>query len=324
MKKRGQLLLKFGVDLLVGAIIVATFLGVSYKYGTGEVILKIRTAKDVGLMIEEMYLIPNEINTYIEYPEDTSKLDINIKGDAVTVSSGTNDILTGVYNFVSSANYPYINKIIEKPKKLYVGKINGNIIITDKKPDLRKLQCSELKSKLIINKVLIDSGLDDDNIEKAKISNSIAFSLISKLNEDYQVEHTRNDDMYDLIKTPLRLIKTNLNQKIEQSDLIIKIQIAEKQDNSNNIKIYFSPDSEKREQISNLACNILNNLIEDEALNEITGIAVIPKETEPILDNNKLSMIIEIGNYLNENSLDMLKDVSTIETITSTIYNTIK
>lgn len=324
MQKKGTLLWKFGRELLGAAILILTFIGVSYSYGTGEAMLKIRTAKDIGLMIEEMYLIPDNINAYIAYPEDTSKIDVTIQDDTVKVSSMGADVTEGAYKFVVSSNYPSLDRLIKKPKKIYTGKINGNIIINDKEPDLRELQCSGLKTKLTISKILVDSGLDDGNIEKAKIANSIAFSLISKLERDYQVEHARNEDINTLMDNPVKLVESKLNQKIEGSDLIIKLQISEKQDSSNNIKVYFSSNSIKKEEVSALGCTILNSLIKNEILSQITGIAVIPKEGEAILNNNKVSMIVEVGNYLNPNSLSMLKDVKTIETITSTVYNTIK
>lgn len=324
MQKKGTLLWKFSRELLGAAILILAFIGAGYSYGSGEAMLKIRTAKDIGLTIEEMYLIPDNINTYIAYPENISKIDVTIQDDTAKVSSVGADATEGAYKFVVSSNYPPLDRIIKKPKKLYIGKINGNIVISDKEPDLRELQCSELKTKLTISKILVDSGLDDGDIEKAKIANSIAFSLISKLNRDYQVEHARNEDINTLMGNPVKLIESELNQKVEESDLIIKIQISEKQENSNNIKVYFSSNSIKKEEISALGCTILNSLIKNEILSQITGIAIIPKEGEAILNNNKISMIIEIGNYLNPNSLGMLKDVKTIETITSTISNTIK
>ncbi len=325
MKKRGQLLYKFGMEILVAAIVVLTFLGISYKYGSGEAIAKLRIARDIGLMIGGMYSVPDEINTLITYSEDTSKFDIIIKDNIVRVSSEVNDITEGSYNFVNSLYHPPLDVIINKPKKFYIGKINGNIVISDKKQDLRKIKCQENKEKLEIKKILVDSGFDENsNLEKAKIANSIAFSLIYKLNKEYQIEHARNEDINSLIDNPLSLVKSKLNEKIDKADAIIGIQIGEKQDISNNIKIYFSPNSAKKEEISALGCDILNNLIENEALSEVTGIAIVPEDTELILNNDKISMIIEIGNYLNKDSVDMLKNINTIEAISSTIYNTIK
>lgn len=324
ISKRGQLTYKFGMEILVAAIVVITFIGVAYTYGNGEAVKKIRAAKDIGLMIEEMYLIPDDINTFITYPEDLSNFDIIIEEDIVKVSSTGSDVTEAHYNFVNSKNHLPINTIIKKPGKIYVGKINGKILISDKKPKLIKLNCPEARKKTQINNILIDSGIDENgDLEKAKLANTIAFSLISKLNRNYQVEHTRNKNINDLTDNPLTLIESNLKEKIEKADVIIGIQIAEKKDNSNNIKIYFSQDSIKKEETVALACTILNSIVEDEDLNEITGISIIPKE-ELILNNEKISMIIEIGNYLNEDSLDMLKDINKIGSIISIIYDTIK
>ncbi|MBW2974317.1 hypothetical protein KY366_01235 [Candidatus Woesearchaeota archaeon] len=325
VSKKGQLLYKFGMEILVASIIVLTFLGVAYSYGSGEAIVKLRTARDIALTIEEMYLIPNGINTFVRYPEDASKFDIVVKDGTVSVSAVGNDVTEAVYGFAASTNHPPLSVVIKKPKELYIGKISSRIIISDKKPDLKELRCPEIKARSEIRNILIDSGLDEsEDIEKAKLSNYIASSLIYNLKKDFNAEHARNQDENDIANNPLALVKAEIDKKVENADAVIRIRIGENQDKSNNIKVYFSPDSAKKDEIKALGCIMLNNLVKDEALDKITGTAIIPEKNEPILNNDKISMVIEVGNYLNPDSLDMLKDANAIRAISSSVYETIK
>lgn len=307
------------MELLVAAIIFLTFISIAYKFGTGEAILKIRIAEDIGLIIEDMYSISDDIDTYIIYPEDASKFDITIKDNIVSVSSEVNDITSGNYKFVGNSNYPPIDLTIERPKTLYIGKTDGDIIITKDKPDLKKMRCDEIE-KPVINSILIDSGIDETgNINKAELANSFAFYLINKLSRDYEVKHARND--INRLDTPLPSFTSILTHEMIGKDAIIGINIGETPDNSNNIVIYHSPDSARKEEVRALSCIILNNIIEE--FDEFTTIAIVPKE-EFILDNDKISMIIEIGNFANTDSLDLIKKPSTIDSITSTIHGALK
>ncbi|MBW2988951.1 hypothetical protein KY358_01395 [Candidatus Woesearchaeota archaeon] len=306
--KRGQLLYKVGIEIIVTAIVILTFQGLAYSYGYGDAIPKIRAAKDIGLMIEQMYLVPNGVNTITKYPEDVSNMDIIIRDYTVSVSSTADDVTESTYAFAGSSNYAPLTEVINKPKELYVGKIAGEIIVSEKKPDLRRLKCEEIAEKPKIKSILVDSGIGkDQDIEKGKAANLIAASFMIRLGNDIKAEHARNEYIEDIGNNPLSLAESRMEDKVGGVDAVIRIQVGERESEGNNIRIYFSPKSPRKEEIKKMGCLMINNILKNDESGKITGAALVPQDGEPMLDNDKIAMVIEIDNYAGQEAGETIK-----------------
>lgn len=127
MKKRGQLVYKALVVIIGGALIILGFLQGGKSYGSQEAFYKLAVAKDLALTIDLMYALPGNIE--LNYPNDISGYDIEIKENTIKVYNGEGDKTIGVYTFAGT-DKDMINIHIKNSKFVKLEKINNNIIIT--------------------------------------------------------------------------------------------------------------------------------------------------------------------------------------------------
>ncbi|HZX44223.1 MAG TPA: hypothetical protein VFF28_00920 [Candidatus Nanoarchaeia archaeon] len=291
MPKKGMAIRELS-NFIIGAFVFITLIGIGVSYGKGEAVFKVQLAKDIGLMIEQMYNTPSSMNIYETYPEDVSSFNIKVKGKTITVFSKEGDSTKAEYNFTLNPSYPELDILLKKPQRMYIGNIAGKITITDKAPDLRKLKCSN--AEIEVKNILIDSGLEiSGQKDKSQAANSVAYSVVSRLEGNYDIEHARNDYIDEMVGTALPFIPSKFEAKVKDTDLIIGFRANEKED----LVVSYWPDSKKSNEAESLACRIVNGFIEKGLIKEGYGVSVAMAQTD-ILRNDKVSILVEFGDKI--------------------------
>jgi hypothetical protein len=299
MKKRGQLILKPTVELIVAITIFLLFIYVGKTWGNGEVFQKARAAKESALIIDAMYA--TEGNAYITYPVNLSKYIIKFSSGNVLVSSAkTQPDQTEVsYSFIPIGNY-VLNREVIKPNRIVFAKLGKEYSILDKEPNLNKVDYQETSatSPTKSKKVLLDideSTLSDPNkLPKAQI---LVQSLNTQIPNSYLTARAQS--------------KQTSGPVINEADILIIIRIGEYGDQRNIIKAYYPVGNTR------LASMIINELV-DKELN-LDGANIIP--TDSILTNSNLAVLLEIGNINSKEGLNMI--ASKAPYIAEAVYNAI-
>ncbi len=129
MKKRGQLVYKALISVIVSAIVVAAFVIAGKTYGNQEAYYKLAVAKDLALVIDLMYSLPGDIE-YV-YATDVSAYGIEIKNNNVKVYDykfGKSDPTAASYNYVGIGS-DAINANINGLKFVKLSKIKSQMIV---------------------------------------------------------------------------------------------------------------------------------------------------------------------------------------------------
>ena len=130
MQKRGQLIFKALFIIIASTIIVVAFLQAGKSFGSQEAFYKIAVAKDIALIIDELYTLPGDI--IIEYSNDLSEYTISVKGNTVKVYStnaGETDATAGIYRFIG-AEIEQVQVI--NPQPLIISKNKEKITLSKK------------------------------------------------------------------------------------------------------------------------------------------------------------------------------------------------
>ena len=129
MKKRGQLVYKALISVIVSAIVVVAFVMAGKTYGNQEAYYKLAIAKDLALTIDLIYALPGDIE-YV-YANDVSAYGIEIKNNYVKVYDyklGKMDPTAASYNYAGIGN-DAINADIKGLKFVKLSKKHGQIKI---------------------------------------------------------------------------------------------------------------------------------------------------------------------------------------------------
>ena len=130
MKKRGQLVYKAIISLVVSAIIIAAFISAGKSYGSNEASFKLAIAKDIALLIDVIYAYDGDI--IFNYPNDISGFEIDIRDGLVRVyskSQGRNDVTAQSYFYSGNAKESLDFSIINS-KFIRFEKSNGKLKIS--------------------------------------------------------------------------------------------------------------------------------------------------------------------------------------------------
>ena len=213
--------------------------------------------------------------------------------------------------------FPYINKkslkieeavipIKDKDKsQIKLTKIGNNLFIDYPKTE-KNMNILKCKNEIDpINSILIDYS---QNTEDTIIAENIAFYLFDRLTS---TKITKERD------STKRKSGADIKKLIEENELIISIHIGKNEDktlqlksNYDFIKAYISHKSKKKNQSEALACKILNSL--SDSNKNIDGVAIVPiipeqfPENDPrneMLNNDKTSILLEIGNIENKDGI---------------------
>jgi hypothetical protein len=131
MQKRGQLVNKALIVLIVSAIVVIAFISAGKSFGSGDAYYKLAVAKDIALSVDLISGMPGDI--VFTYPNDLSGYDIEVTKNIVFVYSnkfGKLDPVKASYTF-SNAGYPIDNTYIKNAKYVIIEKTGNKIKITD-------------------------------------------------------------------------------------------------------------------------------------------------------------------------------------------------
>ena len=130
MKKRGQLVYKGLIIAIVCVMVILAFVQAGKSYGSKDVFYKLAVAKDLALIIDELYAVPGDVA--ISYQNDLSKYGVYVNGNSVkvySINTGLLDVTSGQYTFFG----PKIEETkIENPKPLLISKIKGKITLSGK------------------------------------------------------------------------------------------------------------------------------------------------------------------------------------------------
>ncbi|MFW9876296.1 MAG: hypothetical protein ACFFG0_24635 [Candidatus Thorarchaeota archaeon] len=129
MKKRGQLIYKALIVIVISAFIALFFPYVGKVYGSGEVYSKLAVAKDLALLIDTLSAYPGDM--HIVYPVDLTGYTIKVNSNRVLIydsAIGEIDPTASVYKFVK-AGEKIIEVEIKDPKNLVLNKEDNEIKI---------------------------------------------------------------------------------------------------------------------------------------------------------------------------------------------------
>lgn len=130
MKKRGQLVYKGLIIAIVCVMVILAFIQAGKSYGSKDIFYKSAVAKDLALIIDELYAVPGDV--VISYQNDLSEYGVYIKDNSVRVYStdaGLLDVTSGQYTFFG---LKIQETKIENPKQLIISKVNGKITLSAK------------------------------------------------------------------------------------------------------------------------------------------------------------------------------------------------
>ncbi|MEA2036597.1 MAG: hypothetical protein U9O94_03760 [Nanoarchaeota archaeon] len=307
------------IIVAIGAISAMT----SYVYSvtTDTFFDKFYFSRDIAFMANAAYSSPN--NLYIEYQRDKlSKFIIDFSNNKVNLFERDSELPFG-YFYAKDLDYRFESGKITNNNKIVFQKTPYLFQISDKlEPRLKLLKCKNIISTdpdWENKRLLIDSGHGNDdgftngNLKENVIVGSIGFSLNNKfLNSD-----TTRENIGRSIEEQTRKDAAQVNELVETSNTIISIHMGNYSSENNNIKIFVSAIGEedlviKREK---LGCLIINNIFSENELKDIfTGgniISVNPEHVEgdyqQILNNEKISIVIEIGNIQSDKSMKLQK-----------------
>ncbi len=327
MKKRGAetLTLVYALELIAGVIIALLIIHVATSFGKGEAINKKYLAKDLALQLNTLYAIPG--NAYIVNSENMGKFSIRFTNEFVEVYEFEKDPTRGIYPYVKTEN-SNLDVNFDKPKQLVLVKDGNKIIVQETIPEFKKVSCPEINTKDLNwrtnKKIIIDPGHGYDEksakLEESKITTDITDSLKAQfLGSKYKLTRDGN---YDLsVNDRLGRIEN------ENPDMVISLHVGNYPDKDNIVYAYVPKTSDKERENWKLACLILNQLTEEFDIDETKIIRediskLNPNDPKQVLKfDNKVSVMLEIGNIKSEKSKEMLKD---IVQISGSIYQGIK
>ena len=305
--------------------------------------------RDMATLTTTLYASPG--NIIVDYDKDTMIFNYEFNKEAVAIIDETLviDKKTG-YKVISDGlnfNPAILNaefyseektkKNLKERVKPIFAKINDRIIIGKViDMNINELDCmnTEITGK---NKIVLvdaghggwDEGVVASNIKEKDITGSIGFSIHQKIGGYF----TR-DNIGGPVNEQIRRVEYNTKEKIipqinaNNINMIISIHAGSYDDDSNNVKAYYSIESDEhvQSQSKRVACKVLNELINKEEL-EISGISMVPIYPEDyeggdILVKDKVAVLFEIGNLQNNKGVSMLTNSNAIiDSITKGLEN---
>lgn len=329
MMKRGVFLSKKAQDmetmvyhvLIQIAILVMVFLEMlAYLKSVRENTLfeKMYLSRDVALLMNTIYAAPENIGyVYAAGKTNLSKYIFNTQENYVIVNEKT--AVPSQEKFFHYGSDRFFNEdfpLIQDAQLLTFMK-NDKYVKVGKSGtgNLNALICPEIdtSSKNWKNKVIIDPGhgarekadepkdygYSTDKLKESQYTTDIATPL-----KALGFKATRDFNLY----TPFeeRLLK------VAGSDIIISLHVGNYSPDKNNVNAFISAEGLKKAESRKLACLILNNLLNRLNIDNVAIIPVFPsqlKKDDPqqILLQDKIAVLLELGNVNNKASVQALK-----------------
>ncbi len=292
----------------------------SFKFDTNQ----IQVFEKESDMIKQGYYFMEDLNLDFDHKLIKPQKEIEIK------KSFIEKYLSPISFF--AANRPELPE--GASVNIRFAKTGNKLVIGHKEsfsPDIKKLTCPGKKSadKLASQKILIDPWIANRNsFDESKITADIGFAFRVSAGQKTNVISTRIESLEGkwLGRTE------NYLSLLEDPAISIVIGIHTGSDDDktkNDIKAYISSDSPKSSESSSLACYILNEILDK--VPTITGATIMPidtalpenKEVKQMLGNDKISILLEIGNIkIEQNSV--LLGQNNIAIIGAAIYDAVE
>jgi len=332
----------FLIDLIVSVAVFFMLLAYVDQIGESLTFERDFLSKDIALLIDSMYASPSSLT--LKYPQNTFWFSYKFEDNTVEVSERGLLEKKSQSEFIKDKNLGFTEKTISPKKEfedkrsfiekylspftifsvykpelpegasvnLYFLKNNKELDINREELILRpdKLVCGNIVTKENSQEkvILIDQGDWDKNDKRPQITAAIAFSIYNNIKDKFkEIKHTRIGNIEDLKKE--RTARTTIRKNIDNSDIILILQIGNYQDQRNVIKAYYSSKSkdEFKEKSKKLACLIVNSILSNEKLGNIDGISIIESDNS-LIEKDKIAVLFEIGNInINEEENMVLK-----------------
>lgn len=305
MKKRGQLILKPTVELVVSIVVFLLFIYVGKTWGNAEVFQKARVAKEISLIIDAMHT--TEGNVYINYPANVSKFNIKFFDDKVKVYSMVDDPTAYTYSFIKIRGMT-LNKEIKEPRKMVLAELGDKILILDEEPNLNKVKFDNVSTRGTISGKKIAVDIDEHTLNDPK--------KFIKAREIVEAIKAQFSNIYLTTRT---LGKGISGRATTEADILFSISIGDYEDERNTIKAYYLIGGEEKKK-RKFAAIIINELVDKELY--LDGANVIPTDSHTILLDADLAVLLEIGNINSKGSLAILS--SKRSDVAKAIYQAIK
>jgi N-acetylmuramoyl-L-alanine amidase len=332
MKKRGDLSIYFVIEILAAIFVVYILISVAESYGTYDVFEQMRLSRKLAMQVNALNTLAG--NAYL-VDDDTSKYEIKFYKDRVDVFKENTDILKSSYSFVNNKN-SILDYSFVKSNKLVLIKDGNKIKVSTKIPDKFSVKDFSLNTKdenWEKKIILIDPGHggnpdnirnpgDFGNVNNELKESEITFNIANSLSQLMgNVRLTRISDEYG----PTTKQRLDEIDKL-QPEITVSLHISSKDDESNDVLAYINIESEKKLQSKKLATLILEEMAKQL---DITNTNIIPlfiddldkNDPKMILNNNNVTVYLEIGNIKSQKGVDMFK--KDIPKIVNSINNAI-
>lgn len=326
----------------IGEVLIAIGLLVSLSSALAQVknttlFEKNYFARDTALLATAVYGSP--ANIFYHYRTKDYEFNFDILHSITSVAS--KDRTKPVYyTFAEDKAVESSTWRSQKPPKTIIFEKSGDkFTVGDQlKTNLNKLNCPALRptGALSAQNLLIDPGHGDgteiaaNGLNESEINLDMAIPFFIRAENNFNgIESTRIGDLRARLG---RL--SSYSDKTENADIIISIHAGNYQDkNKNYIKAYYSFNSEKSEEAKALACAIINKILDNLDINKTKfkdiAVAVVPvgkeqNDEKQILNNNKVSILLEIGNIQIDKNANMLGDIGIKNAIGKSIYEALE
>ncbi len=303
MKKAQSLLMAAFFVLIAGMTILLMF-QVAERYSKEEVFQKHTLTKDLGLFVDTLYATPGSY--FLTYARPMASKTVEFKENAVHL-----DLFEG--EFVSSIKS--VEGIFTDPKQLFFLKRADVLNVVADKSKLPKsgerLVCSSLGTKGDIAKEHIlldpqhggkDPGYTAQKTEAELVGKMAQSFLDANLALREKIILSRPLDLAGEVSIAERMAKKS------SASMIISLSTGVSQETSSQDVIAYIPAySPFTLKSSQLACHMLNRLLDDFPLQsvQIQEASVIE---QPLLSESAVSVVLKIGNMRYSGQDDMLKD----------------
>jgi len=270
------------ISVAIAITVLISLLSVIDRVGDREFFEKQRLAIDISLMIDTIYGARGNVLLY--YSQDEEFI-FDIQHNKVIVSGGKDKARGGFVFLEDSDKELHVTTISTKDeeiKGLIMRKQGEDIYITkaleEGNDNMLFYDCPEIRTSLTT--VIIDSQDDARNIASRM-----------KAIGDYETTRDVTQEQELTIQQRLDRIKTKPFLSLEEGE-------------KNTIKAYVNYDGQNKEESIALACNIINNILNN--IREIEKTAIIPvnkdsldeTDTRNILINDNTGVLLQIGNNL--------------------------
>ncbi len=286
-------------ELVVPLLILLILLAWVNDLATNQSFDKNYVARDTALLTSVLYSSPENIfynHTTEQYIFDFSKNQVKVlfKDDNFPI-----------YYHYSKNNIIFKNQgeIKTNNSLLFLKSDNEFEVNTALKINIDKIPCP-----LIITNKPSSLGIDPLKIDRVdkditlKIAETIKTNLITYIPD---TRLTRDEELERDVKD------------LENVESIIGIRAKSDNFNKNYLKAYYSLESSRNKESRKLACLTVNKLLDSFEFDGAAVIGINPEDfneshQEKILDNNKVAIILEIGNLNTKKGIKILEDYSKV------------